>query len=41
VHEIAQSHGAEVSLQEGSAGVGTIVCVRFSNLSTASLAAVA
>ena len=41
VHEIAQSHGAEVSLQEGSAGVGTIVCVRFPSLAIASVAAVA
>jgi two-component system sensor histidine kinase TctE len=42
VHEIAQSHGAEVSLQAGSAGVGTVVSVRFTRLtSQASTAAAA
>lgn len=42
VHEIAQSHGAQVSLQAGSAGVGTVVSVRFPSLTTqASTAAAA
>ena len=41
VHEIAQSHGADVSLQAGSAGVGTYVCVRFPSLAAPPVAAVA